>query len=77
VLLLRAVSRIGPYLRDYDYCSMSVPTHHDHVLAEDIQEETTTLATLSKVIDIAEHVGKFDERVLFRGENANVSNTLK
>jgi hypothetical protein len=72
VLLLRAVSRIGPYLRDYDYCSMSVPTHHDHVLAEDIQEETTTLATLSKVIDIAEHVGKFDERVLFRGENANI-----
>ncbi|KAG1867389.1 hypothetical protein F4604DRAFT_931568 [Suillus subluteus] len=72
VLLLRAVSRIGPYLRDYDYCPMSMPTHLDHVLAEDIQEEVTTLTTLSKVIDIAEHVGKFDERVLFRGENANI-----
>ncbi|KAG2078917.1 endoplasmic oxidoreductin [Suillus decipiens] len=72
VLLLRAISRIGPYLRDYDYCSMSTSAHHDHVLAEDIQEEAKTLATLSKVIDIAEHVGKFDERVLFRGENANI-----
>lgn len=72
VLLLRAVSRIGPYLRNYDYCPMSMPTPHDHVLAEDIQEEAKTLATLSKVIDIAEHVGKFDERVLFRGENANI-----
>lgn len=72
VLLLRAVSRIGPYLRDYDYCSMSTPTPHDHMLAGDIQEEVRTLATLGKVIDIAEHVGKFDERVLFRGENANV-----
>jgi ERO1-like protein beta len=54
-----------------------MPTPHDHVLAEDIQEEAKTLATLNKVIDIAEHVGKFDERVLFRGENANVSNILK
>lgn len=75
MLLLRAVSRIGPYLRDYDYCSM--PTPHDHALAEDIQEEAKALATLGKVIDIAEHVGKFDERVLFRGENANVSKILK
>ncbi|KAG1737692.1 hypothetical protein EDB19DRAFT_1717337 [Suillus lakei] len=72
VLLLRAVSRIGPYLRDYDYCSMTKPTPHDHVLPEDIQEEAKTLATLGKVIDIAEHVGKFDEQVLFRGENANI-----
>lgn len=56
---------------------MSMPTPHDSVLPEDIQEEAKTLGTLSKVIDIAEHVGKFDERVLFRGENANVSNILR
>jgi len=43
------------------------------MLAKDLQEEVRTLETLNKVIDIAEHVGKFDERVLFRGENANVS----
>jgi hypothetical protein len=54
-----------------------MPTPHDHALAEDIQEEAKALATLGKVIDIAEHVGKFDERVLFRGENANVSKILK
>ncbi|OAX41080.1 endoplasmic oxidoreductin-1 [Rhizopogon vinicolor AM-OR11-026] len=71
VLLLRAVSRIGPYLRDYDYCSLATSTPHDHILAKD-QEEVKTHATLSKVIDIAEHVGRFDERVLFRGENANI-----
>jgi len=56
---------------------MATPMPHDHVLAEDFQEEVKTLVTLSKVIDFAEHIGKFDERVLFRGENANVSNTLK
>lgn len=50
---------------------------HNHVLAEDLQEEVKTLETLSKVIDIAGHVGKFDERVLFRGENANVSDILE
>ncbi|THH21342.1 hypothetical protein EW146_g206 [Bondarzewia mesenterica] len=61
VLLLRAVARIGPYLSAYDYCSSG--TH---------EEDAATLGTLKQVIDIAQTVGKFDETVLFRGENANV-----
>ncbi|KAG0707405.1 hypothetical protein DFH29DRAFT_897251, partial [Suillus ampliporus] len=43
VPLLRAVSRIGPYLRDYDHCLMSTPTPHDHMHAQDVQEEARTL----------------------------------
>ncbi|EGN99657.1 hypothetical protein SERLA73DRAFT_51799 [Serpula lacrymans var. lacrymans S7.3] len=69
VLLLRAVARIGPYLSAYDYCSLATPTPHDH---SDNPEGDDTLNKLSNVITIAEHVGKFDESVLFRGENANV-----
>ncbi|KAG5638881.1 hypothetical protein H0H81_009184 [Sphagnurus paluster] len=61
VLLLRAVSRLGPYLSAYDYCSTG--TH------EDDQE---TLSRISKVVNIAQNVGRFDETVLFRGENANI-----
>lgn len=61
VLLLRAISRLGPYLSAYDYCSTG--TH------EDDQE---TLSRISKLVNIAQNVGKFDETVLFRGENANV-----
>lgn len=61
VLLLRAVARLGPYLSAYDYCSTG--TH------EDDQE---TKAMLESVISIAQRAGKFDESVLFRGENANV-----
>lgn len=62
VLLLRAVARIGPYLQAYDYCSSG--TH---------EEDAETMRMLGKVIGIAGDVGKFDETVLFRGENANVS----
>jgi len=65
ILLLRAVARLGPYLSAFDYCSTG--KHEDDV---------ETLQTLSKVIDIARNVGKFDETVLFRGENANASLTL-
>ena len=61
VLLLRAVARLGPYLSAYDYCGTG--THEDDV---------ETVERLTKVIDIARAVGKFDESVLFRGENANV-----
>ncbi|KAF8650430.1 hypothetical protein AX16_005233 [Volvariella volvacea WC 439] len=61
VLLQRAVARLGPYLMAYDYCSTG--NHED-------DEETRDI--LSNVISIAQHVGKFDETVLFRGENANV-----
>ncbi|KAH7908468.1 hypothetical protein BJ138DRAFT_1068768 [Hygrophoropsis aurantiaca] len=71
VLLLRAVARIGPYLSAYDYCSTDSPNPLDpkHVSSSD---EMITLNKLSDVLAIAEHVGKFDEKVLFRGENANV-----
>jgi len=61
VLLLRAVSRLGPYLSAYDFCSSG--TH---------EEDAYTMNKLRNVIDIAQQVGKFDETALFRGENANV-----
>ena len=61
VLLLRAVARIGPYLSAYDYCGTG--TH---------EGDAETLAKLTRVIDIAKTVGKFDETSLFNGENANV-----
>ncbi|KAJ7772583.1 hypothetical protein DFH07DRAFT_802407 [Mycena maculata] len=61
VLLLRAVARIGPYLSAFDYCSTG--NHED---------DAETLAKLSTVISIAQNAGRFDETVLFRGENANV-----
>ncbi|TFY81352.1 hypothetical protein EWM64_g2663 [Hericium alpestre] len=61
VLLLRAVARIGPYLSAYDYCASSSQDERD-----------ATNQKLANVIGIAETVGKFDEGVLFRGENANV-----
>ncbi|KAL4252812.1 EROs family protein [Abortiporus biennis] len=61
VLLLRAVSRIGPYLSAYDYCGTG--THEGDAL---------TLDRVNKVVDIASQVGKFDETVLFKGDNANI-----
>ena len=63
--MLRAVARLGPYLSVYDYCSSG---KHD--------DDAETLETLSKVIAIAKNAGKFDEKVLFRGENANVRHLL-
>ena len=63
VLLLRAVARLGPYLSAYDYCGTS-----EHERSVDLE----THQRLSQVIDIATAVGKFDEKALFRGENANV-----
>ncbi|KAF9051138.1 endoplasmic oxidoreductin [Hymenopellis radicata] len=61
VLLLRAVSRLSPYLSAYDYCSTG--THEDDI---------ETRSKLDNVISIAQHAGRFDEAVLFRGDNANV-----
>ena len=61
ILMLRAVSRLEPYLKVFDYCSTGA--HED---------DARTLQTLSKVLEIAKKVGRFDESVLFRGENANV-----
>ncbi|PPQ62937.1 hypothetical protein CVT24_006177 [Panaeolus cyanescens] len=61
ILLLRAVARLGPYLSAYDYCSTG--NHEDDV---------ETLSLVSKVVNIAKDAGRFDETVLFRGENAAV-----
>lgn len=61
VLLLRAVARIGPYLSAYDYCALG--THED---------DAQTLEKITKVVEIASEVGRFDETTLFRGEDANV-----
>ena len=57
VLLLRAVSRVGPYLSAYNL---------------DNEDEPTTNALLRGVIDLANNVGAFDETSLFRGEDAKV-----
>jgi ERO1-like protein beta len=62
VLVLRAVARLGPYLSAFDYCSSG-----DH------EDDQQTLARIFNIVDIAQTVGKFDETMLFRGENANVS----
>lgn len=62
VVLLRAVARIGPYLSAYDYCAQG--THEGDI---------ETLEKIAKVVSMASDVGMFDESVLFRGENANVS----
>ncbi|KAF5351640.1 hypothetical protein D9756_007549 [Leucocoprinus leucothites] len=61
ILLLRAVHRVGPYLSAFDYCSTG--KHED---------DAETWDRLAKVLDIARDTGKFDETVLFRGENANM-----
>ena len=62
VLLLRAVARIGPYLSAYDYCG----GEGNH------ETDPHTLDTHNNVISIAQNVGKFDEKALFRGPNAEV-----
>ncbi|PFH53805.1 hypothetical protein AMATHDRAFT_1031 [Amanita thiersii Skay4041] len=61
VILLRAVARLRPYLSAYDYCSSG--NHED---------DAETWQRLSKVLTIAHDVGRFDETVLFRGDNANI-----
>ncbi|TFK73936.1 endoplasmic oxidoreductin-1 [Pluteus cervinus] len=61
VLLQRAVARLEPYLMAYDYCSTG--TH---------EEDEDTRELLSNVISTAKVVGKFNEKLLFRGENADV-----
>ena len=60
--MLRAVARLQPYLKAYDYCSTG--THED---------DARTHHILSKVLNIATKIGRFDESLLFRGENANVT----
>ncbi|KAF8578712.1 endoplasmic oxidoreductin-1 [Ramaria rubella] len=66
VLLLRAVARLSPYLSAYDYCSTPVGVHeHDG-------GNVKTKEGLEAVMGIARRVGRFDESILFKGENANV-----
>ncbi|KAG6378143.1 hypothetical protein JVT61DRAFT_13831 [Boletus reticuloceps] len=73
VLLLRAVARLAPYLSEYDFCSLSGHSFtRDHPHPPELEDEIRALARLDKVMNIAKHVGKFDERVLFRGANANI-----
>lgn len=66
VLLLRAVSRLGPYLSAYDYCSTG--TH---------EEDVQTKNLLEKIINIAHQLGKFDEKLMFAGEDANVGRAIR
>ncbi|EAU91768.2 endoplasmic oxidoreductin-1 [Coprinopsis cinerea okayama7 len=61
ILMLRAVSRLAPYLESYDYCSTGSQI-----------DDASTHEYLGKITDIAKVAGKFDEGVLFRGENANI-----
>src|SRR5690606_31114488 len=63
--MLRAVSRLAPYLESYDYCSTGSQI-----------DDANTHEYLGKITDIAKVAGKFDEGVLFRGENANVRSRL-
>jgi len=62
ILMLRAVARLRPYLKAFDYCSTG--THED---------DARTHHILSKVLNIASKFGRFDESLLFRGENSHVS----
>ncbi|KAH8828232.1 endoplasmic reticulum Oxidoreductin 1-domain-containing protein [Flagelloscypha sp. PMI_526] len=61
VLLLRAVARISPFLKMYDYCSSG--TH---------EEDAATLAVLDKVVQVAQSTGRFDENGLFKGVDAEI-----
>ncbi|KAJ3983831.1 endoplasmic reticulum Oxidoreductin 1-domain-containing protein [Lentinula detonsa] len=60
VLLLRAVSRMTPYLKQYDYF---------HGISQ--TEIGEAKRSLERVVDIAQHVGKFDESQMFNGLDAN------
>lgn len=57
VLLLRAVSRVGPFLSAYNL---------------DSEHEPKTNAILNDVLKIAKSVGAFDEKALFAGSDAKV-----
>lgn len=62
VLMLRALSRVGPYLSSYDLRAI-----------DDAEDTYKTRALLQDVIGIANSAGAFDETVLFRGDDAKVS----
>ncbi|KAF8824818.1 hypothetical protein HHX47_DHR7000111 [Lentinula edodes] len=56
VLLLRAISRMTPYLEQYDYFHGTSDTQIDEAKRN-----------LEKVVDIARRVGRFDESQMFTG----------
>ncbi|KAJ3887831.1 endoplasmic reticulum Oxidoreductin 1-domain-containing protein [Lentinula edodes] len=56
VLLLRAISRMTPYLEQYDYFHGTSDAHIDEAKRN-----------LEKVVDIAQRVGRFDESQMFTG----------
>ncbi|KAJ3813980.1 endoplasmic reticulum Oxidoreductin 1-domain-containing protein [Lentinula aff. lateritia] len=56
VLLLRAISRMTPYLEQYDYFHGISDAHIDEAKRN-----------LEKVVDIARRVGRFDESQMFTG----------
>ncbi|KZT61993.1 endoplasmic reticulum oxidoreductin 1 [Calocera cornea HHB12733] len=60
VLLLRALTRLEPYLAAYD------------IRTGDSKADSETKQMLTSVMDIAKRVGRFDERGLFKGENAEL-----
>jgi ERO1-like protein beta len=70
VILLRAISRLGPYLEAYDICTSD---KHDATHSEEEQIRSQ----LHDVVSIAHRVGKFDESILFRGENAVLKEEFK
>lgn len=70
VLLLRAISRLGPYLSAYDICSSDL--HSEYHL-----DEAQVKDQLHSVVSIADRVGKFDESILFKGDNAVLKEEFK
>lgn len=65
VLLLRAISRMTPYLEQYDYFHGTSDAHIDEAKRN-----------LEKVVDIAQRVGRFDESQMFTGLAAIVRSFL-
>ncbi|KDQ21603.1 hypothetical protein BOTBODRAFT_50204 [Botryobasidium botryosum FD-172 SS1] len=59
VLLLRALARVEPWLAAYDLCAFD-------------GEQEKTKEILGNVLNIAKKTGKFDETLLFQGENAQI-----
>eukprot|EP00918_Siedleckia_nematoides_P098242 GHVU01215056.1.p1 GENE.GHVU01215056.1~~GHVU01215056.1.p1 ORF type:complete len:496 (+),score=52.04 GHVU01215056.1:223-1488(+) len=59
VLLLRALARVEPWLAAYDLCAFD-------------GEQERTKEILGNVLSIAKTAGKFDEKMLFQGENAQI-----
>jgi ERO1-like protein beta len=71
-LLLRSISRIGPYLASYDICSST-----SNSIASAVAEDEALKSKLAEVISISHRVGKFDESVLFRGEQKALKEEFK